>query len=384
MRMKSIKVLLFTDTLCDVNGVSRFIQDISTLACRKGLAFYVVTSTVKPCPDLPNVQIIKPSFRTGMPFYPDLDLVIPSYRKLKSITEEIDPDAVHISTPGFVGLMGRRIAQKKSLPMLGTYHTDFPAFAYNNMPYRIVKYIGNRAMQWFYRDFKALFIRSEAYQKIVREDVRFDPGKIHTLKAGIDTRKFHAGYRDMGIWQKYGIPEESVKALYVGRFTKEKNFPLLLELWKAYYTQSRNKNIYLVTVGGDLDDFLFERYHIRSLGIKRGEELSKLYAGSDLFLFPSTTDTLGQVVMEAMASGLPVIVSDQGGPQTLIGKEQEAGYALDVNNRGLWLEKIMALMEDAALRAELGAKGARSIARMDIEKSFEAFWKVHMQQSGRG
>ncbi|MDD3592926.1 MAG: glycosyltransferase family 1 protein [Sulfurovum sp.] len=381
--MKNIKVLLFTDTLCDVNGVSRFIQDISKLARQKGLSFYVVSSTVKICPDLPNVRIIKPSFRTRMPFYPDLDLVVPSYRRLKSITEEIDPDVVHISTPGFVGLMGRRIARKRSIPVLGTYHTDFPAFAYKNMPFRIVKYIGNRAMQWFYRDFKALFVRSEAYQKIVREDVRFDPAKIHTLKAGIDTRKFHTGYRDMGIWQAYGIPERSVKALYVGRFTKEKNFPLLLELWKAYYTQSKNKNIYLITVGGDLDDSLFERYHIRSLGIKRGEELSKIYAGSDLFLFPSTTDTLGQVVMEAMSSGLPVIVSDRGGPQTLIGRDHRAGYAIDVNDTSQWREKIRALMEDEAHRAEMGAKGSRLIARMDIEKSFEAFWKEHMQQSGR-
>ena len=382
MRMKNTKVLLFTDTLCDVNGVSRFIQDISKLAHQKGLAFYVVTSTVKTCPDLPHVRIIKPSFRTRMPFYPDLDLVFPSYRKLKSITEEIDPDVVHISTPGFVGLMGRRIARKKSIPVLGTYHTDFPAFAYNNMPYTIVKQVGNRVMRWFYRDFRAIFVRSEAYQKIVREDVKFDPAKIHTLKAGIDIHKFHAGYRDMGIWQGYGIPEGSLKALYVGRFTKEKNFPLLLELWKAYYAQSQNKNIYLITVGGDLDESLFEKYHIRSLGIKRGEELSKIYAGSDLFLFPSTTDTLGQVVMEAMSSGLPVIVSDKGGPQTLIGKEREAGYAIDVKERALWLEKIKALMEDEPLRAELGARGSRLIARMDIEKSFEAFWKEHMQQSG--
>ncbi|WP_289413033.1 glycosyltransferase [Sulfurovum zhangzhouensis] len=376
--MKNIRILLFTDTLCDVNGVSRFIQDISKLAHQKELAFYVVTSTAKICPDLSNVQIIKPLFRTKMPFYPELDLVLPSYKRLKSITEEIDPDVVHISTPGFVGLMGRRIAQKKSIPMLGTYHTDFPAFAYKNMPYKIVKHIGNKVMEYFYRDFKALFVRSEAYKKIVQEDVKFDPENIHTLKAGIDTRKFNTSYKEMGIWQMYGIPETSVKALYVGRFTKEKNFPLLLELWKAYYLQSKNKNIYLIAVGGDLDESLFERYHIKSLGIKRGEELSKIYASSDLFLFPSTTDTLGQVVMEAMSSGLPVLVSDEGGPKTLIGDKQQAGYAINVNDRILWLEKIKVLMENRSLREKHGENGHKIIAEMDIAKSFDAFWEVHM------
>ncbi|MFT7879306.1 MAG: glycosyltransferase [Sulfurimonas sp.] len=379
---KNIRVLLFTDTLCDVNGVSRFIQDIVKIAPQKGAELYVVTSTVKQCPDLPNVKIIRPSLRTRMPFYPDLDLVLPSYRKLKAFTDEIDPDVVHISTPGFVGVMGRRIAQKRSLPMLGTYHTDFPAFAYKNMPYKIVKQIGNKMMQYFYRDFRALFVRSETYRKIVQEDVRFDPEKIHTLKAGIDTRKFNTGYRDRTIWEQYDIPESAVKALYVGRFTKEKNFPLLLELWKAYYRESKNKEIYLITVGGDLDESLFERYHIKSLGIKRGEALSKIYASSDLFLFPSTTDTLGQVVMEAISSGLPVVVSDEGGPQTVIGKEQEAGYAIDVKDRALWLEKIKVLMEDGSLRERLGRNGQQLIAHMGIEKSFEAFWKEHTKQIG--
>jgi glycosyltransferase involved in cell wall biosynthesis len=383
MTMKNIKVLLFTDTLCDVNGVSRFIQDISKLAHQKGLAFYVVTSTVKRCPDLPNVHIIKPTLRMKMPFYPDLDLVLPSYKKLNAITEEIDPDVVHISTPGFVGMMGRRIAKKRDIPMLGTYHTDFPAFAYNNMPYTIVKHIGNRVMQYFYRDFRALFVRSESYRKIVQEDVKFAPEKIHTLKAGIDTRKFNTSYREISIWQGYGIPENSIKALYVGRFTKEKNFPLLLELWKTYYRQSENKNIYLITVGGELDESLFERYHIKSLGIKRGEALSKIYASSDLFLFPSITDTLGQVVMEAMSSGVPVIVSDKGGPKTLIGKEQEAGYAIDVKDQAKWLEKINLLIKDRKLRENLGAKGHQLISHMGIENSFEVFWKEHTKQITR-
>jgi glycosyltransferase involved in cell wall biosynthesis len=124
---------------------------------------------------------------------------------------------------------------------------------------------------------------------------------------------------------------------------------------------------------------LFERYHIKSLGIKRGEALSKIYASSDLFLFPSTTDTLGQVVMEAISSGLPVVVSDKGGPQTLIGKAQKAGYAIGVRDRALWMEKIKTLMEDEALRERLGRNGQQLIAHMGIEKSFEAFWNVHIQ-----
>lgn len=377
MMMKQIRVLLFTDTLCDINGVSRFIQDISRLAYQKGLEFHVVTSTIKACPGLPNVRIVKPLVRTKIPFYPELDLAFPSYRALKSITDEVNPDVIHVSTPGFVGIMGRRIAQKRALPMIGTYHTDFPGFAYKNMPCRIVKSIGDKVMQYFYRDFKALFVRSEAYKEIVRNDVRIDPEKIHTLLAGIDTGTFNKSHKDMGIWGKYGIPESSVKALYVGRFTKEKNFPLLLELWKKYYDRSKHKNIYLVTVGGDVDEALFERYHIKSLGIKKGEELSRIYASSDLFLFPSATDTLGQVVMEAMSSGLPVIVSDKGGPKTLIDERKRQGYAIHPDHKEAWLDTIERLMSDAVLRKKFGDNGAEYISDRSIEKSFKSFWQVH-------
>ena len=233
-------------------------------------------------------------------------------------------------------------------------------------------------MQSFYKEFSALFVRSEAYKKIVQSDVKFNPASIYTLQAGIDTKKFNSSFKEIEIWDRYGIPREATKALYVGRLTKEKNFPLLLELWKMYYEKSGDKSVYLIIVGGTLDDEeLFEHYHVKTLGIKRGEELSKLYASSDLFLFPSTTDTLGQVVMEAMSSGLPVIVSDEGGPKTLISEKNRQGYAVDISQKQQWIDTIEKFMNDSKLRKEFGENGAKYIASRTIEKSFEIFWQVH-------
>lgn len=381
MRMRHTKVVLFTDTFCDINGVSRFLQDIAGIAQNNSLGLYIITSSVKSCPEMKNVYIVKPKFRTKIPFYPELDLVLPSYKALKHILDQIEPDVVHISTPGFVGMMGRRIAKKRSLPVIGVYHTDFPAFAYNNLPFKIVKYIADRFMQNFYKDFKALFVRSESYRKIVNTDVKFDNENIHILQAGIDVDKFNRSYKDMEIWEEYNIPKNATKALYVGRLTKEKNFPLLIDLWKQYYQKRNDKNIYLIVLGGDVESSLFEQYHIKSLGVKRGEALSKLYASSDLFLFPSTTDTLGQVVMEAMSSGLPVIVSDKGGPKTLINEERRNGYAIDTSDQHTWLEKISELMENKILRDTLGENGHKYISDMGISKSFDAFWYEHVKHA---
>lgn len=373
-----IKVLLYTDTFCDINGVSRFIQDIARISSQKELKFHVVTSSVKSCPKMDNVTLLKSRINIPIPFYPELHLVFPSYRSLKVIADEVEPDIIHISTPGYIGWKARKIAKKKKIPMIGTYHTDFPQFVYKNIPLKIIKRLSDIVMALFYKDFKAIFVRSEAYRNIVQDDVNFGAEHIHTLYPGIDTKKFNKSYKDLSIWDAYDIPQDAMKVLYVGRFTKEKNFPMLLDLWKEYYTNSEDKNIYLIAAGGDLEDeSLFGTYHIKPVGIKRGEALSQLYASSDIFLFPSTTDTLGQVVMEAMSSGLPVVVSDIGGPMTLIKKDAPGGYFLDVNDKKSWLKTLDRLIKDPGLRQTLGENGHHQISKMDIENSFNAFWDVH-------
>jgi len=115
------------------------------------------------------------------------------------------------------------------------------------------------------------------------------------------------------------------------------------------------------------------------LGIKRGVELSKIYASSDLFLFPSTTDTLGQVVMEAMSSGLPVVVSHLGGPKTVVEEAKGSGFAIDIADNKMWLEAIERLICDEVLRKSMGEIGSAFIAQKGIAQSFDAFWQVHIE-----
>jgi len=112
------------------------------------------------------------------------------------------------------------------------------------------------------------------------------------------------------------------------------------------------------------------------LGFRHGEELSALYASSDLFVFPSVTDTLGQVVMESQASGLPVLVSDVGGPKEVV-EEGRTGFVLPADKPELWAEHIVSLAMDAAKRRAMGDAAHEAMQRLSIERSFEHFWSVH-------
>jgi glycosyltransferase involved in cell wall biosynthesis len=112
------------------------------------------------------------------------------------------------------------------------------------------------------------------------------------------------------------------------------------------------------------------------LGFRHGRELSEIYASSDLFVFPSTTDTLGQVVMESQCSGLPVIVTDRGGPKEVV-RDGETGFVLPAASAHAWATAVGTLVRDEARRKSMGAAAERAVRPMSIAASFDQFWSVH-------
>lgn len=375
--MGSPSILLITDTLCDANGVSRFIQDVSLVAKKKNYKFYAITATKKDyCQKSENIIRLKPFLSFKMPFYPELDLAIPPILKLYKLIKEINPDIIHISTPGIVGFVGRAIALKLKKPIYGTYHTDFPSYVYSNTKKNFTKKFTMSFEKFFYKKFQGLFIRSDEYREILKNRFHFEDSSIFTIPAGIDISRFDPNKRDINIWENYELPKDTVKALYVGRTTKEKNLEFLFEVWKEFIKTNPKSHLILIGSGSfynKKDDYLKD--NIIFLGHRGGEELIKLYASSDFFVFPSNTDTLGQVVIEAMASNLAVLVSNQGGPKTLI-EDGKEGYILEKNNHQIWLEGLEKIVKN---RDELKNNALNSSKDLTIEKSFEYFWNKQVE-----
>jgi glycosyltransferase involved in cell wall biosynthesis len=376
--VKSPTICLFSDTVCDANGVSRFIQDLASSSEQGSL--YVITSTEKSyCKKLENIINIKPMFKTGMPYYKELDVAIPNYFELKKRATIINPDIVVISTPGPVGMMGLRIANRLKAKKVAIYHTDFPSYMYDNTKSRFVEKGTTKFMRYFYKQFERVYSRSQEYYKTLLEDIKVPEDRLFVLKAGIDTHSFHMKYKEEGFWKGYGVDENSIKLLYVGRLSKEKNFPFLIDIWDELKEKS-SKNIELICCGeGKILDKADEQKSrgIHLLGYKGGEELSKIYANSDIFLFPSVTDTLGQVVMEAQASGKPAVVSNIGGPKTIV-EDGTTGYCLEVKKE-VWLEKTLELIENEEKRVSMGKEGFNSMQGRSFEITYEDFKNLNME-----
>lgn len=377
--MKTPTICLFSDTVCDANGVSRFIQDLAQTATKKSVNLFVITSTRKAyCRELDNIINLKPLIKTKMLFYPELDIAIPNYFDLKRRAEMIKPDIIVVSTPGPIGLMGLRIAKALNVKKVAVYHTDFPSYIYDNTKSGFLKGGTTKFMRYFYKQFEKVYSRSQEYMDILENDIKLPSEKLHALKAGIDTSNFHIKYKDEHFWENYeGISNDSIKLLYVGRLTKEKNFPFLLELWDEIKKRT-DKNVELICCGEgrileQKAEYAQKGAHL--LGYKGGEELSKIYANSDIFLFPSITDTLGQVVMEAQSSALPAIVSNTGGPKTIV-CHIDSGYCLDVDVN-LWAEHVIKLIDDEALRTRMGREGFNRMQENSFEVTFDDFLKTN-------
>ena len=377
-----MRICLFTDTIGDLNGVSRFIQDMAEQSLLHDLDIQVISSTAKYCPKAVNIHNFKPLFKCPMPFYKELDIAIPCKKIIKNKIKELNPDMIHISTPGAVGFLGLKIAKELNIPYTGTYHTDFPAYIKDNTGSKSLKKLTDKIMANFYKDFKLLLSRSKEYIEILNRDLDFDPGNIKIIKPGTNLDKFNPKYKGHINWEKFGVPKDAVKALYVGRITKEKNIPFLLKMWEEYIKEKNFPDIYLILIGeGNLKTKAKELYNsnIRYIGPVIGEKLSQFYASSDFFIFPSLTDTLGQVVMESQASALPVIVSDKGGPQGLVNKEKPSGFIIDPKDISKWKDAVDTLYKDKQLRQQMGQNALEGISKLPIEDSFEQFWKYQKE-----
>jgi len=390
---RPMRVSLFTDTLGDVNGVCRFIQNVADQANRTGRDMQVITCTQFKTPNWPNIFNFEPVFATKMPKYEQLEVVLPPLMKILRHVDKHQPDVIHISTPGPVGLIGFLAAKMLRVPVLGVYHTDFPAYVDHLFDDHAYTYACTAFMKFFYKPFRSIFTRSTDYMDALSA-IGLPRERMEKLMPGIETARFNTGYRDENVWKRIeaaggseglrGLSRPSVKVLYVGRVSVEKNLPMLVEVWKDVWARCKKAGLAadLVIVGdGPYRKIMAEQLagkDVRFLGFRHGDELSQIYATSDMFAFPSTTDTLGQVVMESQASGMPVLVTDQGGPKEVVAHGQ-TGYVIPEDNRAAWSDTIFDLISDNAKRRAMGAAASEAMKPFDISLSFEHFWKVHVE-----
>ncbi|MBI1191240.1 MAG: glycosyltransferase [Tepidisphaera sp.] len=375
-----MRVMLFTDTLGDVNGVARFIRNSAACALARGERLEVVTSTNFEIPEVANIRNFEPVMARPMPKYPNLEIVWPPRREMMRAAREFGPDVIHVSTPGSVGMVGRAAARELGVPLVGVYHTDFPAYIERLFAHETLTEVTAQTMRWFYRPFEVVLARSRTYAAGLGW---LGAKRLSTFRPGIMLEEFGPSHRSEEVILSLGGSPGAVRALFVGRVSVEKNTPLLEHAWVAarHELEKRGVRAELVMVGDgpDLARLKTTLAHqgVVFAGFRKGVELARLYASCDLLVFPSVTDTLGQVVLEAQASGLPVLVSTVGGPSEVM-KHGETGLAL-APVEAAWTRALVELMGERGRLAAMGRAALANAAEYSFEHSFEDWWRVHRE-----
>jgi glycosyltransferase involved in cell wall biosynthesis/predicted metal-dependent phosphoesterase TrpH len=299
------RVAIIADGIGSTHGVSRAIQEIRQRGV-PGFEIEVVGTDAEVDRRLSAVAEVE------VPFYPGLRVGVPSLPAAVQTLADGAFDAIHVCSPGPAGAAGALLGRALRVPLLGSYHTELSAYAaVRSGDSRIAEAMA-LAVATLYGACDVVLSPSEAADAALAR-IGIAAGRVMRWDRGVDTERFDPALRD-----PRRLPGE-VTVLYAGRVTSEKGAELLARAFAL--AGARDPRLHLTIAGGgpeepQLRDALGDR--VTSLGWLEGEELARAYASADLLVFPSATDTFGQVVVEAQASGLPVAAVARGGPRSLI------------------------------------------------------------------
>jgi glycosyltransferase involved in cell wall biosynthesis/predicted metal-dependent phosphoesterase TrpH len=250
-----------------------------------------------------------------IPFYAGLKVGVPSLPAIVEALAEGRYDLVHLCSPGPAGVAAAVIARVMDVPVLGSYHTELAVYAGLRTAAPQLEFIARAAIAAFYGQCAVVLSPSPASDDVLRA-MGIDAERIGRWDRGVDVERFSPTTRDATV---LGGGADRLNVLYAGRLTREKGADLLAEAFLA--ARERDSRLHLCLAGGGPEEAALRARlgeHATFLGWLEGDALARAYASADLFLFASRTDTFGQVLLEAQASGLPVIAVAEGGPCAIV------------------------------------------------------------------
>jgi glycosyltransferase involved in cell wall biosynthesis len=372
---RTANVAHFTDTFHEVNGVALTLQQQVRLAVKNGYRYTLITCDDQPHAAEKGVRHFAPISTYSLPEYEQQKLFYPPVLEMLDYCHQQKFTHIHSATPGPIGLAALLTARLLQLPISGTYHTAIPQYVQILTGSDFMAELAWKFVLWYYDQMDQIYAPSQSTKdELVAKGLAAD--KIEVYPRGIDTDRFHPRQRN-GFYKKWPCDEKAVKLLYVGRVSKEKNLHLLLDAYRRLAACGLPTLLVIVGEGPYLDEMRRAADDLPCLftGRLEGDNLAQAYASSDIFVFPSTTDTFGNVVLEAQASGLPAIVTDQGGPSENV-TPGKTGLVVKGESAGALFNAMQTLVLNADQRAAMGNAAHAAMADRSFEAAFSRTWDL--------
>jgi glycosyltransferase involved in cell wall biosynthesis len=352
-----MNVAIFTDNDFDqVNGVTTTLRAV----------LHYAPEDIRPCiytasefgDDGPGYFAPR-SIKMSIPCYRETRMYLPRIREYVRRVRRDRITLIHVTTPGPIGVAGIYAARRSGLPVVGTFHTDLAAYTPQLRGSRLIRNLVGRQMRWMYSRCDRVLVPSEsARERLISAHV--DPRQIDLWRRGVDADLFSPAKRSLALRERWRVCERRPAVMYVGRLSREKGLGMLRAVQSAMYRRGVEHRLLLVGDGpcrrelqAELPDALFT-------GMLRPAEAAIALASADLFLFPSDTDTDGQAVLEAQASGVPVLVPSLGGPKEYI-RPDETGIVCHAGSAEAFGHAAAMVLLDAPRRQRM-SEAARAYA----------------------
>lgn len=367
-RTRSLRFCFVSETYPpEVNGVARTLQRLAAGLAARGHQVAVIRPRQAGDPSTPQAGTTLVRGIT-LPLYRELQLGLPARRTLRRLWNNRRPDAIYIATEGPLGLAALRKARAQAIPVLSGLHTNFHTYSrhYRLGPLTplVLKYL-----RWFHnRTDCTLAPTPEVVAMLRQHGFR----RLQTLGRGVDTTLFNPARRETALRREWQLQDGSLGVLYVGRLAAEKNLDLAARAFRVIQARQPQARFVLVGDGplrhrlaSDNADFVFT-------GMLGGDALARCYASADLLLFPSMSETFGNVVPEAMASGIAVLAYDYAAPRLHV-RHGVNGLVVPFGDEPHYLNAAATAVETPERLRALGAAARETALTLDWESIVERF-----------
>ncbi len=347
-----MRVALVTETfLPNVNGVVTTLCRLLEHVQAKGHAALLFAPWGAPH-TYADTRII-PLMGVPLPLYPELNITPPQPGIWPHLLN-FKPDVLHMVSPAVMGSIVPSVSYQLQVPLISSYHTDLLAYSHH-YGLGLFQDVFHSYLRWLHNQSRITLCPSTATRDMLhKQGFR----RLRVWGRGVDTERFHPNNRSHAWRESVGLQEGETLLLYVGRLCKEKRIAVLADALRGL------DNVRLVLVGDGPERLaLQERMHglpVSFTGYLKGHSLATAYASADIFVFPSDTETFGQVVQEAMSSGVPVIGARSGGTRDLV-HEGTTGYLFQPGDAHDLRRHIQCLVADTAMCRAMGEAG-RAVA----------------------
>jgi glycosyltransferase involved in cell wall biosynthesis len=375
-----MRIAIVTETWPpEINGVALTVQSLAQGLAALGHSIEVV----RPRQDDERAASVAgldhlPMPGAALPRYPGLRFGLPAHRQLHRHWSRRRPDVLYIATEGPLGLTALGAARRLGIPASTGFHTRFDDYA-RFYGFGFLTPIVYAYLRRFHNRADATIVPTAELAEFLEAN-RFRG--VRLLRRAVDTRQFHPSRRDESLRAEWGLRDGDIAVIYIGRIAPEKNLDLAVRAFRAIEARHPRAKFVLVGDGPACKPLSATHRDFVFAGMRRGNDLARHYASGDIFLFPSLSETFGNVTLEALASGVPVVAYDYGAAREYM-KTSDVGACISQDDADGFVAAAIALADDTPRRMRLRESARAAVEALDPASVASSFSELLTELAAR-